>query len=103
MLIRGPFVTPQLLTTYPAATLTSSSSNSTTQGSGNMILTITGSNLLPGVAITWNGSYRTTTWVNSTQATVAIPASDFASAGTVSLVATNPGAPASNGLQITIH
>jgi hypothetical protein len=66
-------------------------------------LTITGSNLLPGVAVTWNGNYRTTTWVSSTQATVAIPASDLASAGTASLVATNPGAPGSNALKITIQ
>jgi hypothetical protein len=103
MLVRGPFVAPQLLTTNSAATLRSSSSNSISHGSGNMILTLNGSNLLPGVAITWNGSYRTTARVNSAQVTVAIPASDLASAGTASLVATNPGAPASNALQITIN
>jgi hypothetical protein len=102
-LVRGPFVTPQLLTANSAATLTSSSANSIAHGSGNTILTITGSNLLPGVAVTWNGSYRTTTWVNSTHATVAIPASDLASAGTALLVATNPNAPASNALQITMN
>jgi trimeric autotransporter adhesin len=53
--------------------------------------------------VTWNGSYRTTTIVSSTQVTVAIPASDLASAGTGSLVATNPGAAASNTLTITIN
>lgn len=103
MLLRGPFVTPQLLATNTAATLTSSSAGSITHGSGNTILTITGSNFLPGVAVTWNGHYRTTTRVSSTQVTVAIPASDLASTSTVSLVATNPGAPASNLLQITIN
>jgi hypothetical protein len=86
MLLRGPFVTPQLLTTNSAATLTSSSLSSPTHGAGNTILTLTGSNLLPGVAVKWNGSYRTTTRVDATHVTVAIPASDLASSGTGSLV-----------------
>jgi trimeric autotransporter adhesin len=103
ILMRGPFVAPQLLTTNTAASLTSSSSDSITHGSGNMLLTLTGSNLLPGVAVTWNGSYRTTARANATQVTVAIPASDLVSGGTASLVATNPGATASNALQITIN
>lgn len=102
VLLRGPFVAPQLLATNSAATLTSSSSGSIAHGSGNTILTLTGSALLPGVAVTWNGNYRTTTWVDSRHATVAIPASDLATAGTASLVATNPGAPASSALSITI-
>jgi hypothetical protein len=103
MLVRGPFVAPQLLSANSAATLASSSSGSIAHGSGNTILTLTGSALLPGVAVTWNGSYRTTTWLDSMHATVAIPASDLAAAGTASLVATNPGAPASNALSITIN
>ncbi len=103
ILLRGPFVTPQLLSTNTAATLTSSSSSSMTHGSGNAVLTLTGTNFLPGIAITWNGSYRTTTLLSSTQATVDIPANDVASIGTASLLATNPGAPASNALQITIN
>jgi hypothetical protein len=53
--------------------------------------------------VTWNGSYRTTTIVDATHVTVAIPASDLASAGSANLVATNPGAPASNTLKITIN
>lgn len=80
-----------------------SSTASLTHGSGNTMLTLTGTNFRPGVAVTWNGSYRTTTIVNSTQVTVAIPASDLASAGSASVVATNPGAPASNTLTVTIN
>jgi hypothetical protein len=43
--------------------------------------------------------------VSATQVTVAIPASDVASAGSASLVATNPGVgtAASNKLTITIN
>lgn len=103
ILLRGPFVAPQELGTDTAAALTSSSSASLTHGAGNTMLTLTGSNLLPGVAVTWNGNYRTTTIVDANHVTVAIPASDLAAAGTGSLVATNPGAPASNTLQITIN
>jgi trimeric autotransporter adhesin len=101
MLMRGPFVTPQLLQTSSAASLTSSST--LTHGNGNTMLTLTGANFLPGVAVTWNGSYRTTTIVDATHVSVAVPASDLTNTGTVSLVATNPGAPGSNVLQITIN
>lgn len=103
VLIRGPFVAPQELQTQSAATLASSSASTIAHGSGNTILTLTGSNFLPGVAVTWNGSYRTTSIVDSSHVTVDIPASDLAAAGSATLVATNPGAPASNSLTITIQ
>ena len=103
ILLSGPFVTPQLLSQYTAATLTSSSVTSIAHGSGNTLLTLTGSNFAPGVAVTWNGSYRTTTIVDATHVTVAIPASDLATAGSASLAATNPNAAASSTLTITIN
>jgi hypothetical protein len=103
ILLRGPFVTPQLLETNTAASLTSSSATSITHGAGNTLLTLTGSNFVPGVAVTWNGSYRTTTIVDATHVTVAIPASDLTSAGSGSLAATNPGAAASGSLTVTIN
>jgi uncharacterized repeat protein (TIGR01451 family) len=102
-LLRGAFVVPQLLTSNAAANLTSGTPSAITHGSGNTLLTLTGSNFLPGVAVTWNGSYRSTTIVDAQHVTVAIPASDLASTGTASLVATNPGATGSNALQITIQ
>jgi hypothetical protein len=103
LLLRGPFVTPQLLETSSPAVLKLSSTTTITHGAGNTLLTLTGSNFVPGVAVTWNGSYRTTTIVDATHVTVAIPASDLASAGSGSLVATNPGASASNTLTVTIN
>lgn len=102
-LMRGPVVVPGELGSNSAATLSSSSVSSLAHGSGNTILTLTGTNFLPGVAVTWNGSYRTTTIVDATHVTVAIPASDLAAAGSASLVATNPGASASNTLTITVN
>ena len=103
LLLRGPFVTPQLLDHNSAAQLSSSSATTIAHGAGNSMLTLTGTNFLPGAAVTWNGSYRTTTWVNATQVTVAIPASDLANTGTASLVVTNPGAAASNTLTVAIN
>lgn len=101
--MRGAFVVPGLLGSNSAATLTSSSVSSITHGAGNTLLTLTGSNFQPGVAVNWNGSYRTTTIVDATHLNVAIPASDLATAGTASMVATNPGGQASNKLTITIQ
>src|SRR5207248_2186998 len=100
-LLRGPFVVPQLLNSNTAAVI--SSASALTHGSGNTLLTITGSNLVPGVAVTWNGSYRTTAVTDSTHLTVSIPASDLVSAGSATLVATNPGATASAPLTVTIQ
>jgi hypothetical protein len=102
-LLRGPFVVPEELNTNTAASITAASSSTIATGSGNTLLTLTGSNFVPGVAVTWNGGYRTTTIVDSTHVTVAIPASDVAAAGTNTLVATNPGAPASSPLTIEVQ
>ena len=101
VVLRGGFVVPGLLGQNTAASLTSAVT--VTHGAGNTLLTLTGSNFLPGVAISWNGSYRTTTIVDATHVTVALTAADVASAGTASAVATNPGAPASAALTVTIN
>jgi hypothetical protein len=102
-LLRGPVVVPQELNSNSPANLTSSSVSTITHGTGNTLLTLTGSNFVPGVAVTWNGSYRTTTILSPTQLSVAIPASDLASIGSGSLVATNPGASGSSPITLTIN
>jgi uncharacterized repeat protein (TIGR01451 family) len=103
VLLRGPFVVPQLLQTNTAAMLTSSSSTALSRGSGNTTLTLTGSNFLPGVAALWNGSYRTTTIVDAKHITVAIPASDITNAGSATITAVNPGSTASNIISLSIN
>lgn len=90
-LMRGPFVLPQWSTSNAAPSLASVSPSSTSAGSGNMILTVTGSGFVPGAVLQWNGADRTTTFVSSTQLTVAIPASDVSQAGTATLTVNNPG------------
>lgn len=103
LLLRGPFVLPQQLGTNATATLSASSSGTITHGAGNTLLTLTGTGFAPGISVTWNGSERTTHWLSTTSATVAIPASDLASTGSGALVATNPGASASNTLTVPIN
>ena len=100
-LVRGPVVVPGFLGTSSVATL--SSSTTLARGSGNTLLTLTGANFLPGVAVTWNGSYRNTTVLSPTQLTVAIPSSDLVAVGTASLVATNPGATSSAPITISVQ
>jgi hypothetical protein len=102
-IMRGPVVVPQLLNQNSAATLSTASPSSITHGAGNTLLTITGSGFVQGAAVNWNGSYRTTTWVDSSHLTVAIPFSDLASAGSATLVVTNPGASASNSITFAIN
>jgi len=102
-LVRGPFVVPQLLNANAAAVLTGSSASTIARGTSNTLLTLTGSNFIPGIAVYWNGSYRTTTIVDATHVSIAVPASDLVTTGTASVTAVNPGAVASSVLTITIQ
>lgn len=67
------------------------------------LLTLTGANFIPGVAALWNGNYRTTTIVDTTHLTMAIPASDLAAAGSDTITLVNPGAPPSAPLTFTVQ
>jgi hypothetical protein len=71
-LLEGAAIAPQLLNTNSAAILTGISTRTIAHGSGNTNLTLTGSNLIPGVVVTWNGSYRFTQIVDTTHLSVAI-------------------------------
>ena len=102
-IMRGPVVVPQLLNQNTAATLTSASPSNIAHGTGNTLLTITGSGFIQGAAVTWNGTYRTTTWVDAGHLTVAIPAGDLAAAGSAAVVVTNPGSTASSSITFTIN
>jgi hypothetical protein len=102
-LLRGPAIVPQLLNTNTAAALSSSSLTSITHGTGNTLLTLTGANFVPGVAALWNGSYRTTTIVDATHITMAIPASDLAATGSAMITLVNPGAAPSTQLTFIVQ
>ncbi len=53
-------------------------------------MTLTGSNFVPGISVTWNGSYRTTKIIDATHVSVAIPAGDLAQPGSATITANNP-------------
>jgi hypothetical protein len=102
-LLRGPFVVPAEAVTNAAPTLTSASQSTITAGSSNLYLTITGSGFLPGAVVLWNGSPRTTTFVDAAHVQVAIPASDLSSSQTITVSSQNPGSVSSNSLSIIVQ
>jgi trimeric autotransporter adhesin len=103
-LMRSPFVLPQWGAVNPTPGLVSASPSSAAAGSGNLTLTITGSNFVPGAVLLWNGAERTTTFVDSSRLTTAIPASDLAKSGTTAtLMVNNPGSSNSGSISFTIN
>jgi hypothetical protein len=79
-----------LTVTNPAPVMSSISPSSVTAGSGGFTLTVNGSNFISGSVVRVNGSNRTTTFVNSTQLTAAIPASDLAVGALLSVTVFTP-------------
>jgi uncharacterized repeat protein (TIGR01451 family) len=102
-LMRGPFILPEWSTVNAAPGLSSPSPASASAGSGNFILTVTGSGFVPGAVLEWNGAERTTNFVDSSHLTVAIPAADVSQAGTATLVVNNPGSNNSNSITFSIN
>lgn len=71
---------------------------STTPGGSALNLPVTGTGFVSGSVVYWNGSPRTTTFVNSSKLTAVITAADIAAPGTasVSVVSPAPGGGSSN-------
>lgn len=65
--------------------ITSLSPSTVVAGSGAFTLTVNGSNFASNSVVRWNGSNRTTTFVNSTRLTAQINAADVATQGTASV------------------
>jgi len=59
-------------------------------GTGTAQITINGSSLVPSAVVYVGGQPRTTTYVNATQLVASLTSADLATAGTLSIVATNP-------------
>jgi YVTN family beta-propeller protein len=88
----------------PAPTITTISPNSAVAGGAAFTLTINGTNFVAASDANFGGAAPTTTFVNSTQLTVAIPAASVASAATLAVRVTNPapGGGISNPVNFTI-
>lgn len=75
----------------PVPTITAISPTGVVAGSAaGFTLTVNGTNFLPTSTVNFGGTTPTTTLVNSTLLTAAIPAAAIASAGTLAVTVTNP-------------
>lgn len=83
-------------------TITTISPNNATAAGPAFTLTVNGTNFTATSVVRWNGSNRTTTFVNANQVTAAIPASDIATVGTAT-VTVQDTAGTSNGVTFTIN
>jgi hypothetical protein len=88
----------------PAPTITSLSPTGATAGGAAFTLTVNGTGFVATSSVKFNGTARTTTFVNATQVTAAILASDIASVGTPPVTVTNPtpGGGTSNAVNFNV-
>jgi hypothetical protein len=96
---------PTVTVGYPVPVLTSISPTSTTAGGTNFTLTVNGSGFVASSTVYWNGSQRTTIYVNSSQLTATILSSDIAVGATssVTVVTPSPGGGTSGSQTFTIN
>ena len=89
----------------PTPTITSLNPASAIAGGSAFALTVNGTNFVSGSVVRWNGSDRTTTFVNDTQLSASIPAADIATAGSASVTVFNPtpGGGTSNAATFSIN
>jgi hypothetical protein len=76
--------------TNPVPTVTSLSPTGVVAGSGAFTLTVNGTNFVSGAIVNFGGANKITTFVNSTQVTAAILATDVATAATRAVLVNNP-------------
>jgi hypothetical protein len=74
----------------PVPVINSITPDHATAGDPGFTLTVDGSNFVSTSVVRWGGANRTTTFVDSTQLTAAIPASSIANGGTVNVTVLNP-------------
>jgi hypothetical protein len=70
----------------------------TPPGGPGFMLTVNGAGFVSGDVVKWSGSPRVTTFVSNTRLTAQIPASDIATAATVSVTVANPSGGTSNSV-----
>lgn len=88
----------------PVPSITSLSPTQATTGGAQFTLTVNGSNFVNGAVVRYNGSDRTTAFVNATQLTATITAADIAAAGTFPVTVFNPspGGGLSNAVNFSV-
>jgi hypothetical protein len=88
----------------PLPVLSGISPASKTVGDAQFMMTVTGSNFVSGARVRFNGSERSTTFIDGTQLTATIPASDLTTAGMFEITVLNPppGGGISNAQILTV-
>ncbi len=71
-------------------------------GSGSFTLTVNGTNFLPSSIVTFNGLPLATTFMNSTQLTATVPASDVAASQTAQIAVINPAPGGGNSTPLNL-
>jgi hypothetical protein len=74
----------------PAPSITSLSPSSTSGGGNQFLLTVNGSGFCRNSVVSWNGSFRMTSFVSSHQLIAAITAADIAQPASVLVFVFNP-------------
>lgn len=87
----------------PAPAMSSLAPNPILRGSTNTVVTIRGSQFVPGATALWNGSERNTSFVSAAELRVAIPASDLAQAGANTVTVRNPAPGGGDSAQGTLN
>jgi hypothetical protein len=89
----------------PAPAIANLNPNTANAGSSGITLTVNGTGFINGSVVRWNGNNRATTFVNATQLTAQIPATDLTSAGTAQVTVFNPtpGGGTSGTVNFTIN
>jgi hypothetical protein len=89
----------------PAPSIQSLSPASVLAGSSAQVLTVNGSNFVTGATVTYNGSARGATLVNSGQMAIQLTTADLSVAGSFPVVVTNPapGGGASNTVSLAVN
>jgi hypothetical protein len=105
ILLRGSFVLASSSSPNPVPIASLLSPNTVVAPGRNTWVTITGSKFVLGSVVLWNGSQRSTVFVNSGQLRVAIPAADLVKPATAQVNVSNPvpGGGKSAALTFIIH
>ena len=74
----------------PTPTMTGMNPSSINSGSAAFTIAITGTGFVQSSQVTWNGAALATNYVSATTLTAQVPAADVATAGTATVVVTNP-------------
>ena len=98
LLVRSSLATPGVAGTPSIGTISPSFSAA---GSPALTLSVNGNGFTAASTVLWNGTIRTTTFVNATQLTAAVTAADLATSGTA-LVSVSSGGTVTSGVTFTI-